>query len=125
MKDTELPETRIEDRRDWKDLQYTAVLQAKHEYAQYSADFKLYKFEGWSADERETPVFWRLGSTSNCDPTEDPHEAETTGEIYVKWDGCGELQCDVHICEREHLEHLCTALLRCYDWARELGMDRL
>lgn len=115
--------TRVEGRRDWLDLFWTAVLIPEEDYAHVRARFALYKHEGQSMEDR--PLFWRRDSTSNMDATEDPHESEPTGEMYVKWDGCGDISIEgLHVCEFEHVQNLGTALTRVYEWARELGMDR-
>jgi len=105
-------------------LEWTALLVAEDEYADTHAAFQLFKHESWSLD--DAPLFWRRGSDSNCDPTEDPHEAESNAAITVKWDGCGQMALEsLHICDRKHIENFAAALLRCHDWAREIGMDRL
>lgn len=116
---------RTEERRDWMDLGWTAVLQAEDEYADTHATFYLYFHEGLGMDGE--PHFWQNGASGNLPGTTRTDDADHAAQITVKWDGCGDIgmQEFLHICDKEDVENFSAALSRCYDWAREIGMDRL
>lgn len=121
---------RATERRDFEDLGYTVVLAPEDEYADTHAEFHVYRHEGYEknpqSDEWDVPLFWRVGSSSNTNPTSHVANAETFLIATVKWDGCSNWNMsDAHLCGHEHLVKLTTLMERIWEWARAIGMDRL
>jgi hypothetical protein len=118
-------------RRDWEDLQFTAVWTNQgDEFADVTAHFNLYAITGWEPDSSgayTVPIYEQKGAQSSLDTTTDLNEAEIFLEIIIKWDGCSHVTPAAywHLCGRRDVDHFFAAFSRVWDWAKELGMDRL
>lgn len=108
-------------RKDWKDLGYTAVA----EVHDYSVAYKLYEISG---EYEDGTVCWpREGSTSNMDAVDDLGAAEVYFSGSVKWDGCSDWWFDeqergvmLHACNKYNLLAIGEAMGRCWEWTLEL-----
>ena len=117
-------EVEMTETRHFDDLQFTAVVE-NHEH---HADFTVYQIIGTLKDGKY--VYDK--KDSDCT---DPVENLTDAQIYlhgsVKWDGCSNWNFDeqdrvmLHFCRKEQAANIGILFSRLYEWANELGQDRL
>ena len=112
-------------RRDWTDIGFTGLYDDQYKYVDVVANFTVFKHEGW--DETDAPLFWRADENSNINPTSRPEEAEPFLTCGIKWDGCSNWNFSqgIHLCARRDAAEIGLLMLRLYDWAKEVGQDRL
>jgi hypothetical protein len=118
--------------RIWHDINYAAIAWRSADYPDTHVEFEVYEITGMaftdSAGVSHPPSF---DVNEELAATEDMREADVFLHGSVKWDGCSNWmfdeqdRCMLHFCEKESAANIGVLFTRLYEWAKELGMDRL
>lgn len=110
-------------RRDFKDIGFTAVAELKEPNDVYAVRFEVYAIVAAGKDK----VIWqRAGVPTYPDPTERLDEAGIYLHGDVKWDGCSNWYFDeqdnvmLHFCDVKSIRAISDVMERCWHWAGEL-----
>lgn len=115
--------------RHYDDIDFTVTV-VNHELY---AEFACYRVIGGSAQADESSpsrLYDRRGST-HTDPVGDLSDAQVYLHGSIKWDGCSNWNYDeqervmLHFCRKEQAAAIGVLFTRMYEWAKELGQDRL
>lgn len=118
-----LPKEVRYERRDYKDIGFTAIAEPMGQDDIYAVRFEIYTIV--STDINGT-VFWqRRGACSSLNPVNRLDEAELYLHGHVKWDGCSNWYFDeqdrvmLHCCGLNDIENIGKVMKRCWKWAGE------
>lgn len=110
-------------RRDFKDIWFTAIAELKEPDDVYAVRFNVYTIVATEGDK----VFWQQADAPTYpDPTERLDEAGVYLHGDVKWDGCSNWYFDeqnrvmLHFCNVKSIRTISDVMERCWHWAGEL-----
>jgi hypothetical protein len=121
--------------RHFDDIDFSAEAWFEVEYADAAVYFRVCEITGREAsingDGPHERCWQSGGAGSSMDFTVDLTTADTYLSGSVKWDGCSNWSFDeqdrgmLHFCAKQDAIALGTLMGYLYDWAKELGMDKL